>query len=767
MKQTTPDCKKHETSTNASRDHTPEATMTAAKATQGNTGTNLGPTPRVESRQARQQQRLAAWRRNFARYLPFTGWRVPELVESAVVAFSRQIGLERVMARSGQRAALAGGTALAIDFNRGIWRSSTLESLEQRRLMALTVGPMEAYVDDSWANATEGQVLSWKTSAGEEIPLVYGYDAFSSLADGVAALEEGGTLSIAEGTYSEVLATAGKGLMIRAGGDGAAEVTLDGLFLGKGDTLDFDLPSVAEYDRFRLSTGASVFELGSATLSLGVVGDLPTDGLDLLGLVTSERGVSVGPSGTVYDSTGRALSSETILSSSRLDFRFDRSSGDYEGIFLTPVIDQSEYAISGLGGSLSLDDGLTFSSNLLPSLVYVYDVWAGSAPGATVTYGSISGTFGTDAFGTIGDGLVGVAAAGTVQVIAGSSGIYNEQLAITQDVTIQGVEPGAVSNEMGADPDAAVLDGTALSGYGITINGPGIDLVLQNFNLQNWYDGALIVQGGGSATVTNVTLNGDLSGVASVLRGMRLEAGTLAIDKSVFQAANGYGANNAIQVTGGTFTMSASSVTGSSGVNQAGLVVSGGSAAVTTSYVAGNFYGTIFSNSATGSVTGSDLSGNTVSAVRNIATGGVIVDASNNWWGVTPEADVLAKTYSTGGSRVDITPYLLDGTDTGNATAGFQGDYSQLAVTALGAQSGATGRIQEGVNSIANGSLTGINRLLFVNNGTYTGATDVNQSLTLQAANLSLAANFTTSAAVTLEEVTDGGGTVIGVTGVG
>ena len=71
------------------------------------------------------------------------------------------------------------------------------------------------------------------------------------------------------------------------------------------------------------------------------------------------------------------------------------------------------------------------------------------------------------------------------------------------------------------------------------------------------------------------------------------------------------------------------------------------------------------------------------------------------------------------------------------------------------------------MNSIANGSLTGINRLLFVNNGTYTGATDVNQSLTLQAANLSLAANFTTSAAVTLEEVTNGGGTVIGVTGVG
>jgi len=703
------------------------------------------------SRQVRHQQRLAAWRRAFNRFLPFTGWRVPVLVESAVAAFSRQIGFERIIAR-GPLSTNSRSAALAIDFSRGIWRSSTLESLEQRRLMALTVGVEEAYVDDSWAGATEGQLLSWTTAAGSEIPLVYGYDAFSTLADGVAALDAGGTLSIAEGTYSEVLATAGKGLTIRAGGDGAAEVTLDGLFLGRGDTLDFDLPSVADYDRFLLTAGASQLDFGSATLALGSVGDLPTDGSDVLGLVSAEPGLFLGATGTLYDRTGRALTDEAIITSSRLDFRFEKSSGNFAGIFLTPLVPQDEVTVSGLGSSLSLDGSMVATNNAPPpSLVYVYDVWAGATIGDPVTFGSISATFGTDAFSTIGEGLSGVANAGTVQVIAGAGGVYNEQLTITQDVTIQGIEPGAPpSTDMGASAGAAILDGSGLFGAGITVNGAGIDLILENINLQNWFDGSLLVQAGGSATVTNVTLNGDLSGVASVQRGMRLEAGTLAIDKSIFQAANGYGANNAIQVTGGTFTMTASSVTGSSSVNQAGLAISGGTAAVSTSYVTGNFYGVLFSNASSGSVTGSDLSGNTVSALRNIASGGVIIDASTNWWGVTAEADVLAKVYSTGGSRVDITPYLLDGTDS-SATAGFQGDYSQLAVTALGAQFGGTGRIQEGVNSIANGSLTGINRLLFVNDGTYAGATDVNQSLTLQAANLSLAANFTTSAAVTLD----------------
>jgi hypothetical protein len=184
---------------------------------------------------------------------------------------------------------------------------------------------------------------------------------------------------------------------------------------------------------------------------------------------------------------------------------------------------------------------------------------------------------------------------------------------------------------------------------------------------------------------------------------------------------------------------------------------------VTNSFVTGNFYGILFSNASNGSVTGNFLAGNTQSAVRNSTSNSAVIDASTNWWGVTTEAAVLAKTSSTGGNRVDITPYLLDGTDTGNATAGFQGDYSQLAVTTLGPQVGSTGRIQEGVTSIANGSLTGINRVLEVNTGNYTGATDVNQSLTLETASFSLNSSLTFSAPSQVAEAANGGGVAITV----
>ena len=72
------------------------------------------------------------------------------------------------------------------------------------------------------------------------------------------------------------------------------------------------------------------------------------------------------------------------------------------------------------------------------------------------------------------------------------------------------------------------------------------------------------------------------------------------------------------------------------------------------------------------------------------------MDASGNWWGTTDENAIDA--LMSGG--VDFTPYLDSGTDTELGTAGFQGDFSTLDVTALGEQTGSTGRIQEGVNLV-------------------------------------------------------------------
>src|SRR5207249_3882263 len=76
-------------------------------------------------------------------------------------------------------------------------------------------------------------------------------------------------------------------------------------------------------------------------------------------------------------------------------------------------------------------------------------------------------------------------------------------------------------------------------------------------------------------------------------------------------------------------------------------------------------------------------------------------------------------------ANFDITPYLDNGTDT-SATYGFQGDFSVLDVTAAGAQSGATGRVQEGVNLVSAGGTVNLRA------GTYIEQVQINnKNLTL------------------------------------
>jgi autotransporter-associated beta strand protein len=115
---------------------------------------------------------------------------------------------------------------------------------------------------------------------------------------------------------------------------------------------------------------------------------------------------------------------------------------------------------------------------------------------------------------------------------------------------------------------------------------------------------------------------------------------------------------------------------------------------------------------------------------------GPVLDASGNWWGVNTVAGVQSKIDNSGGP-VDFTPWLDNGTSLlAGACAGFQGDFSVLDVSADSPQSGTGGRIQEGINLIADGSLTAGSRMLNVLPGTYSEKLDyrdiwVNKSLKL------------------------------------
>ena len=81
---------------------------------------------------------------------------------------------------------------------------------------------------------------------------------------------------------------------------------------------------------------------------------------------------------------------------------------------------------------------------------------------------------------------------------------------------------------------------------------------------------------------------------------------------------------------------------------------------------------------------------------------------------------------------MDFTPWLASGTDTnvettsGRGTFGFQGDFSTLWVTAASAETGSTGRIQEGINLVSGSTVN-------VAAGTYDEQVVIDgESLTLQ-----------------------------------
>jgi hypothetical protein len=119
-----------------------------------------------------------------------------------------------------------------------------------------------------------------------------------------------------------------------------------------------------------------------------------------------------------------------------------------------------------------------------------------------------------------------------------------------------------------------------------------------------------------------------------------------------------------------------------------------------------------------------DLSGN-ATGINNEST--TLVDASGNWWGATTQAGVRAD--ANNGVNVDYTPWLGSGTDISGAP-GFQGDFSTLYVDAASPQSGAVGRVQEGVNLVTAGGTVNVVA------GTYSENVSITKSLTLQGAGI-------------------------------
>lgn len=177
-----------------------------------------------------------------------------------------------------------------------------------------------------------------------------------------------------------------------------------------------------------------------------------------------------------------------------------------------------------------------------------------------------------------------------------------------------------------------------------------------------------------------------------------------------------------IRYVGSTGSILRNTLTG----NVNGVLLDASTADVKNNFITGGTTGVSFANSGSGMIFNNDLSGNSGLAVNNGTAS--LIDASGNWFGTNTAAGVAAKVTA---GLVDYTPWLNSGTDTDLVTAGFQGDFSFLNVDDNSPQSGAVGRIQEGVNLAADGLLTGSNRVVNVLAGAYSENIVLNKSVML------------------------------------
>ncbi len=371
---------------------------------------------------------------------------------------------------------------------------------------------------------------------------------------------------------------------------------------------------------------------------------------------------------------------------------------------------------------------------------------------------------------TNSNGSVAINAAVTV---SGSLVIDSSTVTLSGKLTATSLSGTAMN--ITVNPGGSIADAVAIAAPGATIN-VAAGTYNEDVDLSSKPGLQLIGAGAASTTISGV-LNGAnetvLVGTNNTLKGFTitraLGSGENNVGVTVATGSAGStiteniltGNRTAIYLNGGN---SQSNITRNTiDNNRTGILLpdaSGyGSYLITENSITNNrTFGVLF-NATTSISSGflihkNNISGNYAVQLEN--NSGSLVNASGNWWGTANPVLTLSQIngtlpaefaypgpasppsspfpYAITGSSaalVDFSPTLASGTDTAPSTPGFQPDLSNLIVQSAGAQSGTTGRIQEAINLLADGSLTGGARKVEVNAGTYDEIFVVNKSATI------------------------------------
>jgi hypothetical protein len=510
----------------------------------------------------------------------------------------------------------------------------------------------DAYVDASYGSLPPGTSVAWPNSGGSGSHSI-GLDAFSTVQAGVNAVETGGTVHVAPGTYSESVAANKPVSLLGAntGVNGCGARSLESIInAGAGIALDVQSDGVT-VDGFSLQGGMGVRDISHKGLvAQNNLVSVSTVGIELQNISpTAGAGVTI-QSNCVSLSTQISGSSLTIgvalfgvSGTNSPVIQGNSISGAYYGYQLYAV-DASQPTIIK-GGSISgvmqgvavININPITRSDYLPSLFTVDGV----------TMSGFAGNYPVPS-------LSGVNFHAGVYVYTGGSSATNTITGLVTNVTVSGT--GKIS------PDSAGLYFTDFS----TATGTMQQITVQGTTVQNNLNRGVFVSGAGeSVNVTQSTITGN--GGDPYATGGNHGFGIIARNNAQVSVTQSFVANPATQTNDNVYALSADANTNPLGptltINNCSIVNNG------NGYLAEQSAGTL--------------------------------NASGNWWGGTNANAIAALT--TG--AVDFTPYLDSGADTDGATPGFQGDFSVLHVTALGSQTGAGGRIQEGIDDVVGGKV--------------------------------------------------------------
>ncbi len=392
------------------------------------------------------------------------------------------------------------------------------------------------------------------------------------------------------------------------------------------------------------------------------------------------------------------------------------------------------------GAVTALSDPFTILP--VPLIVYVDDNWVGATPGTDPDGGGPATSFGYDAFATIQNGVNAVATGGEVVVYAGT---YIEDVNINRTMIVGGAGvTSVISGAIGGSGSTVAItaNNVEFKGFKVTregntvatwndpmLNSAGVSIQGQAITGANIHDNLFVqnrsgidINNSNGHTVRNNVITDNRTGLI-----FRNQTDNLTVVEN--EITNNW--------TVGILFLDATAGASNSPLQQAL------NCTFSNNTLSGNWYGQIVDRQSSAFIPTPGTTNLKNFSANWFGTNAPIVTTANS---TEPGYSALIPT-TVGGTATppggqpdiagpasanfDLTPLLDVGTDTnvettlGRGTFGFQGNFNVLDVIASNSQTGATGRIQEGINLVNSGGT------VKVPTGTYTENVDVNKAATL------------------------------------